>query len=963
MLGDALPYLIQVAARAALILIFAWATVMAWPRSTAAIRHRIWTAAFVGVLFVPILVALLPELRLPIMKGGQGSVAESVHGKSEHWIQDLRAPECVGDWRLGAPRPVSPTRRLIEPSLVETRAQSGVRGAPSPSSLAQVDSPESKQGVTGAASLLVGVWLTGAILLLLSAAIGSLLSHQVLRAATPVLRKDAASVFLTLSRDLGIRRPVALLQSNEKTIPMTIGPIRPSVLVPHDWFEWSPQKRRLVLLHELAHVARWDVSIQLVARLACCIHWVNPIAWYALHRLRIERELASDDCVLHHGARPSDYASQLIELSGSYKQRKYLLSAPAASRNTLAIRLRSILAPSLSRRPMRDSYARSLIVLFASLCTAVSAVELTAKDTEPISSDEPVEAPSADGTAVVTQLELGGLVSDHESNPIRAVGVFLATTDHGSQPSKADIKQIATTDDQGVFQTSVEIPTAQLDSAKIVAFKRGWSLETMGLEARLDFAIQLEKDVPIEINMRVAPGNEVDRHSVKVELARTPVSLQRDEVGRIVSDRSIAGTIDAPAILHAHNVPGVVVHNTGGGIKLHGLGVQRLASLNFNGEASDSGSCMVFVSDQSQPTSKGEAGHSIRVAAISFGHQPEVAATLPESLLAQIHAKVAEHPEGTQFALAAIKAGEVLHYGAMKRDGEVTPVENANAVFEIGSVTKVFTSHLLATQVLSGRLDLSQEIGSILKSDMGAHGGMTLAQLASHSSGLPQMSESFLESDYDESNPYEHYSVPDLLDEMQAGTLIDRDRVDKFQYSNLGVSLLGYAICESAGTDLETLLAQQIFSPAGMSTTTTVRERVQGQLVGGLTSGGEQAKNWDCNAITPAGGIYSTASDLAKYATHCFQGADETYEIQCKAIVKRSRTVDQGMGWMLLRSESGRTYSFHAGGTGGYSSLMVLEPASQSGVVLLTNVEGGDDSIAPFALNLMSALMKSDAIK
>ena len=134
------------------------------------------------------------------------------------------------------------------------------------------------------------------------------------RTTGPAAREDW--LFLEqLSRELGVRRPVRLLQASGPAMPMTWGIRRPVILLPADAGEWPAERRRDVLLHELAHVKRHDFLVQLIARVACAIYWFHPLVWLAAARLRVERERACDDQVLRAGATPSVYATHLLDIA------------------------------------------------------------------------------------------------------------------------------------------------------------------------------------------------------------------------------------------------------------------------------------------------------------------------------------------------------------------------------------------------------------------------------------------------------------------------------------------------------------------------------------------------------------------------------------------------------------------------------------------------------------------------
>src|SRR4029077_19004032 len=121
---------------------------------------------------------------------------------------------------------------------------------------------------------------------------------------------------------MGIQRPVRLLRSRDRTMPMAFGLRVPVILLPSLADDWSEDRRRAVLLHELAHIARHDCLTQLLAAVACALYWPHPGVWWVARRLRVERELACDDRVLQAGTHAREYAEHLLELAyalGGYR--------------------------------------------------------------------------------------------------------------------------------------------------------------------------------------------------------------------------------------------------------------------------------------------------------------------------------------------------------------------------------------------------------------------------------------------------------------------------------------------------------------------------------------------------------------------------------------------------------------------------------------------------------------------
>jgi bla regulator protein blaR1 len=135
-------------------------------------------------------------------------------------------------------------------------------------------------------------------------------------------------------------------------MPMAVGTRRPSILIPAEADEWSDDRRRAVVLHELAHVARHDCLVQTLAAIACAIYWVHPGVWWVARRLRIERELACDDRVLSAGAAANDYAGHLLEIAYALKSDiAPALAVTMAAPHQLESRLRALLDDGRPRKP------------------------------------------------------------------------------------------------------------------------------------------------------------------------------------------------------------------------------------------------------------------------------------------------------------------------------------------------------------------------------------------------------------------------------------------------------------------------------------------------------------------------------------------------------------------------------------------------------------------------------------
>lgn len=200
---------------------------------------------------------------------------------------------------------------------------------------------------TGAArlvrELMLGYWLVLAILVL-PPIIAFVARRCELRRAQSLDTARWAAPLAELCAALGIRRTVRLYRSASVRVPVTWGVLRPVVVLPPWAMSWSADERRMVLAHELAHVASFDWLFAMLGRVVCAFYWFHPGAWWIAARLREDRELACDDRVLASGSRRSDYAELLLRASSRMNTAPHLAAALSLShRRGLRARLAAVL--------------------------------------------------------------------------------------------------------------------------------------------------------------------------------------------------------------------------------------------------------------------------------------------------------------------------------------------------------------------------------------------------------------------------------------------------------------------------------------------------------------------------------------------------------------------------------------------------------------------------------------------
>jgi beta-lactamase regulating signal transducer with metallopeptidase domain len=409
---------VDIVIKATLVLAAAGAVALALRRSSAAARHLAWCVGLGAAVGLPVLAIALPAWSWRVMPAAPES-DPLVRSSPDSLAPGLDRPSTARHSLLGV-APEEEEAPLTSGSTVGLAPASSASG-PTPSSLLF------RSVLTPSWWWLWTAWLAGAVAVVSAPIVGRFALQLWARAAEPIVGDDWIALLDDLSTRLGLTRPVTLLRSERSAMPMTWGWIRPVVLLPAEALSWTIDRRRDVLLHELAHVRRLDCVTQTIARVACAVYWFHPLAWIAERRMRIERERACDDVVLLAGARASDYAGHLLEIArGLRVPRTAALAALAMARpSQLEGRLLAILDPDRTRRgPGRRRALIALItamlmlVPLAALHLGVRASATAAPALEPIVENAPPADPAA-------RMTLTGRVLDPAGKPVSDAAVMV----------------------------------------------------------------------------------------------------------------------------------------------------------------------------------------------------------------------------------------------------------------------------------------------------------------------------------------------------------------------------------------------------------------------------------------------------------------------------------------------------------------------------------------------------------
>jgi beta-lactamase regulating signal transducer with metallopeptidase domain len=348
---DMLPSLVLAATiKAAAILGLAGLVTLAWRSASASTRHLVWSVAVVSALILPIAgVALAlsggPRISIPVWNPVVTVTADIAP------VEDNVTPAVT----TNSPALSEPVFATTQPHEASTTSSISISessipeepvidASPSDVNVAPIESPVTAEIELGALAAMIApsivqplfdnwqrsavfIWAAGALLALLPLLLALIKVRMMSRRATLLSDSRWLRLIETTPAISHLAPQVRVLESDEASMPMTWGILRPTLLMPSSAERWSDWQCRNILLHELAHVERRDCLTQLIAHITCAVYWFNPLAWVAAHRMRVERELACDDCVISAGSVASDYAENLLEVARS-------LRAPAFTSHT-----------------------------------------------------------------------------------------------------------------------------------------------------------------------------------------------------------------------------------------------------------------------------------------------------------------------------------------------------------------------------------------------------------------------------------------------------------------------------------------------------------------------------------------------------------------------------------------------------------------------------------------------------
>ena len=358
------PAIVEMAIKSSVIIVVAAAAAVLMRRASAASRHVVWTLAVVSLLMLPAAVAVLPSWNIPIR------------------------------------------REMPSTSIVQPAASIAIESGARPAANAPPRDDAARQSIAAVAlslgAILATAYVAGVAFLLARLVVELWRTRRILSRSTTVIEIEWTQLMNECSAHLDMRRDVRLMRSREEVMPMTGGVRTPAIVVPAVADTWDDDRRRAVILHELAHVVRFDCLTQILAEAAVALYWPHPGVWWTARRLRVERELACDDRVLSSGTEPREYASHLLEIAHSLgRYRAPALAVGMARPRQLEGRMIAMLDPTRNRTIPATNRRLLALALSVVVVAPLAAVTLVSMPVTPNGPGMPSSHTASAGAAAV----------------------------------------------------------------------------------------------------------------------------------------------------------------------------------------------------------------------------------------------------------------------------------------------------------------------------------------------------------------------------------------------------------------------------------------------------------------------------------------------------------------------------------------------------------------------------------
>ncbi len=305
--------------------------------------------------------------------------------------------------------------------------------------------------------------------------------------------------------------------------------------------------------------------------------------------------------------------------------------------------------------------------------------------------------------------------------------------------------------------------------------------------------------------------------------------------------------------------------------------------------------------------------------------------------VSKIHALVQDFPANTEVSVAKIQGSDNYFYGAKNLGNETIELDNSTAIFEIGSITKVLTSSVLASVAKDEIISIEDDINPYFDFEFRRNQQISFQSLATHTSGLPSLPKGMLwTAIFNSSNPYKDCDIPSLERYLKSQLKLSKSK--NISYSNLGVGLLSVALSRASNLNYHALMQRYVFDYYHMPETSISTYVGNSRVVKGLDKRGNEAKTWDFGYIEGAGAVLSSTKDLSNYIQANFNPGNDCLNFQRRVRVAED-SQSMALGWFVVDDTNGdRNLYFHNGGTPGFTSAILMDVERKFAYIVLSNI-------------------------
>ncbi|MEP7002767.1 MAG: HEAT repeat domain-containing protein [bacterium] len=496
--------LLLLLAKATIILIAALCITLAMTRASATARHLVWLVTLGTLLLVPALTAWAP-LRLAILPANQATAP------AKHETSALTTSDALGS---GAP-------------------EGSLRAGSVPGNTAVIDAkapigasePLGFISRMSGVSLVFAIWGAVVLAIALTLAWAGLSVRRIVHNARPLESNDWLTPLFEIADRIGLEEAPRLLQSSEAKMPFACGILKPTIVLPLESESWTLDRRRAVLLHELAHVRRHDLLGHTLGRLVCAVYWFHPLVWTAAKRLRSESERACDDLALACGTRATDYAEHLLDIVTSVRGDSTPLVALAmARRKEFEGRMLAILDPDLRHSTPSRRQSAALIASLALISLTVGAIAPVARTADAAvvaetshSAAGPSPAPAPAATPAPTPAPMAVLRDTPIAAPMRSQAYpdsgVPGVTSKSISFSKSTMKMTSTTQSttRSPISTEVSHVIAANDNMNAEITALADASVSLGAKVGVSAAAAALKSLGIDVDLKGTKGDKGDK--------------------------------------------------------------------------------------------------------------------------------------------------------------------------------------------------------------------------------------------------------------------------------------------------------------------------------------------------------------------------------------------------------------------------------------------------------------------